>query len=182
MCHYFRDFRTTIICATIKIANAIGNGRSLKLRENGTQLPSLTSSMAKPTANERHPGGQVVPGRSGSGQGAGWVREGEARGVRITSEQHHPTPPYQLTPPPLRLGHCSGGSPPPPSFPHTAVLHGTPEIEPQVLGFGFLTQTSPPDLALSNAWPPPPPPSPCHLTTPTTSQHHCPPLFHMARP
>ena len=96
--------------------------------------------------------------------------------VCITSEQHNPTPPYRLTPPPLHLGRCSRGSPPPPSFSHTAILHGTPEIKPQTLSFGVLAQNLPPGLALSNAQPPShlraifphqPPPSTttyCHFT------------------
>jgi hypothetical protein len=35
--------------------------------------------------------------------------------------------------------------------PHTAVSHGTPEIKPRILGFGFLAQNPLPSLVLANA-------------------------------
>jgi hypothetical protein len=54
----------------------------------------------------------------------------------------------------------------PPSL-HAAVSHGTPETEPQTLGFGFLAQTLPHRLTLVNAQTPLPPHSPyphCRIT------------------
>ena len=41
ICNDFTDFRTCIICATIKIAITIENGWSLKICQNGTQSPQL---------------------------------------------------------------------------------------------------------------------------------------------
>jgi hypothetical protein len=53
----------------------------------------------------------------------------------------HPTPAASMSP--THTNHL------PPS-PHPAVSRGTPETEPQTLGFWFLVQTPPPSLALAN--------------------------------
>src|SRR5258705_11972572 len=55
-----------------------------------------------------------------------------------------------------------------PASPHTAVLHGMPETEPQTLGFGFLTQTPPPPRNLRTH-------HPTTITALYEPPHHLPP-------
>src|SRR5882757_9409875 len=66
-----------------------------------------------------------------------------------------------------------------PSLPHAAVSHGTPEIELQTLGFGFLAYT-PPRLRVGERAAPLA--SPCHPPAPAISHHRPTPPFHMACP
>ena len=60
-----------------------------------------------------------------------------------------------------------------------AFPHGAPQIEPQLLGFGFRPSPPPHLTFCKHTAPHPPPPGMCHHATPT----HCPPLLsHIVRP
>ena len=61
-----------------------------------------------------------------------------------------------------------------------AVSYGKPETEPRAFGFWDFGPTPPPGFALANVQPPLLPP--CHLSIPTTSQHHPTPPFHTGCP
>ena len=125
---------------TVEIAILIENDRSLKLRQDNATSTSPAAS-TKPPANEGHP----APGEFR--EGLEWAgRRGERlekrrrgrRSARSPGKQHHPLPPYQLTPHPHLLGHHGGGChhPLPPSC--TIILHDMPETEHvcSVSGFG----------------------------------------------